>query len=76
MWAECSENHALIKFFCAPFTEADCPLCRANELILDMFEAHCLGEEGYRHHGCQADEEAQRYLLDAGLIRAEECAVE
>jgi len=81
MWQTCSKNHELIQFDVIA-GQGDCPLCRANELIRKIFWRECWtrydhvdGIKRYHHGFVSVYEDAQRYLLEAGLIKAEDCAV-
>lgn len=53
---------------------------RLESLVLDMFEQGCLehvgiGERTYHHRFISCYEEAQEYLLSAGLIDPHQCSV-
>lgn len=78
MWEICSKNHELIQFDVID-GQGDCPMCRANELIYLMFSDVCKVRTGpkkmfdHQHRACYED--AQRYLLEIGKIRPEQCVI-
>ena len=48
-----------------------------QELILDLFVQGCKMPSGkYNHCFLSAYEEAQRYLIERGIIKAEDCEID
>jgi len=71
MWKICTPEHEIILW---DDEESErCPLCRANMLILDLFRQACWLAEAGNYDHMDLYQEAQAYLIDHGLIRAEEC---